>query len=178
MGVYPMLRDETCFFLAADFDKATWQQDAGAFLETCQQMNVPAVARPGPFQGSGHAHLAACLQECACILLPRCFVKIGGQKETGLIPKHRIDAHDEFPTLVVLAAQVPTNYFVGNGKKVLVRTFGALDSRFLADSPDPLIAAGWRIASSACLTAFEALRINILSSMKQRAEESNFGLGG
>jgi len=33
MGVYPMLRDETCFFLAADFDKATWQQDAGAFLE-------------------------------------------------------------------------------------------------------------------------------------------------
>ena len=43
MGVYPMLRDETCFFLAADFDKATWQQDAGAFLETCQQMNVPAV---------------------------------------------------------------------------------------------------------------------------------------
>jgi len=42
MGVYPMPRDETCFFLAADFDKATWQQDAGAFLETCQQMNVPA----------------------------------------------------------------------------------------------------------------------------------------
>src|SRR5256885_16503501 len=42
MGVYPMLRDETCFFLAADFDKATWQQDAGAFLETCRQMSVPA----------------------------------------------------------------------------------------------------------------------------------------
>jgi hypothetical protein len=31
MGVYPMLRDETCFFLAADFDKATWQEDAGTF---------------------------------------------------------------------------------------------------------------------------------------------------
>ena len=24
-GVYPLLVDETCFFLAADFDKATWQ---------------------------------------------------------------------------------------------------------------------------------------------------------
>jgi hypothetical protein len=35
MGVYPMLPDETCWFLAADFDKASWQQDAGAFLETC-----------------------------------------------------------------------------------------------------------------------------------------------
>jgi len=28
MGVYPMLRDETCFFLAAIFDKATCRQDA------------------------------------------------------------------------------------------------------------------------------------------------------
>ena len=26
MGVYPMLQDETCFFLAADFDKAHWQK--------------------------------------------------------------------------------------------------------------------------------------------------------
>jgi hypothetical protein len=92
--------------------------------------------------------------------------------------KHRIDARHEFPTLVVVTAEMPTNYFVGYAKKTLVRTFGALDSRFLANSPDPLIAASWRIASSACLTAFEALRINILSSMKQRAEESNFGLGG
>ncbi len=42
MGVYPMLRDETCFFLAADFDKETWQEDAGALWQTCRQMNVPA----------------------------------------------------------------------------------------------------------------------------------------
>ena len=33
MGLYPMLLDETCFFLAADFDKTTWQDDAKAFLE-------------------------------------------------------------------------------------------------------------------------------------------------
>ena len=25
MGIYPMLLNETCFFLAADFDKSTWQ---------------------------------------------------------------------------------------------------------------------------------------------------------
>src|SRR5208283_5457070 len=31
MGVYPMLLDETCFFLAVDFDKAGWQKDAVAF---------------------------------------------------------------------------------------------------------------------------------------------------
>jgi len=40
MGVYPMLLDETCFFLAADFDKA-WQEDASAFLDTCRQMSLP-----------------------------------------------------------------------------------------------------------------------------------------
>jgi hypothetical protein len=27
-GVYPLLVDETCFFLAIDFDKAGWQQDS------------------------------------------------------------------------------------------------------------------------------------------------------
>ncbi len=42
MGIYPMLLDETCFFLATDFDKASWQEDAVAFLKTCHEMNLPA----------------------------------------------------------------------------------------------------------------------------------------
>lgn len=42
MGIYPMLLDETCFFLAADFDKGCWADDAIAFLETCRQLNLPA----------------------------------------------------------------------------------------------------------------------------------------
>src|SRR3990170_5695563 len=42
IGVYPMLLDETCYFLAIDFDKQTWQDDVKAFMETCQQMNIPA----------------------------------------------------------------------------------------------------------------------------------------
>ena len=41
-GVYPMLLDETCFFLAVDFDKAGWREDAAAFLETCRRLNLPA----------------------------------------------------------------------------------------------------------------------------------------
>ncbi|HYN07352.1 MAG TPA: DEAD/DEAH box helicase family protein, partial [Vicinamibacterales bacterium] len=41
-GVYPMLLDETCFFLAIDFDKQNWNDDAHAFLETCRRMNIPA----------------------------------------------------------------------------------------------------------------------------------------
>ncbi len=42
IGVYPMLPDETCWFLAVDFDKASWQDDAKAFLETCSLLNIPA----------------------------------------------------------------------------------------------------------------------------------------
>ena len=41
-GVYPLLQDETCFFLAVDFDKTGWRDDASAFLETCHLLNLPA----------------------------------------------------------------------------------------------------------------------------------------
>jgi superfamily II DNA or RNA helicase/very-short-patch-repair endonuclease len=41
-GVYPLLQDETCFFLVVDFDKAGWREDASAFLEACRRMNLPA----------------------------------------------------------------------------------------------------------------------------------------
>jgi superfamily II DNA or RNA helicase len=42
VGAYPMLADETCWFLAADFDKTTWRDDAAAFLQACAARNVPA----------------------------------------------------------------------------------------------------------------------------------------
>jgi hypothetical protein len=41
VGVYPMLTDETCWFLAADFDKQAWREDVLAFTETCQRIGVP-----------------------------------------------------------------------------------------------------------------------------------------
>jgi superfamily II DNA or RNA helicase len=41
-GVYALMSDETCWFLAADFDKATWQRDALAFIATCREKQVPA----------------------------------------------------------------------------------------------------------------------------------------
>jgi len=34
MGIYPMFSDETCCFLAIDFDKDTWEEDAQAYLQT------------------------------------------------------------------------------------------------------------------------------------------------
>src|SRR5437879_1700273 len=42
MGIYPLLPDETCWFLALDFDKSTWIEDVGAFAETCRRVGLPA----------------------------------------------------------------------------------------------------------------------------------------
>ena len=42
MGVYPLLDDETCWFLAVDFDKSMWTEDVSAFAETCRRVGLPA----------------------------------------------------------------------------------------------------------------------------------------
>jgi len=57
IGAYPMLLDETCFFLAVDFDKADWRDDAAAFLETCHNMNLPAALERSRSGNGGHVWL-------------------------------------------------------------------------------------------------------------------------
>ncbi|MGE3271139.1 MAG: hypothetical protein AB7P40_20480 [Chloroflexota bacterium] len=42
LGVYPLLRDDTCWFLAFDFDKDGWRQDVLAVLEACDSLGIPA----------------------------------------------------------------------------------------------------------------------------------------
>lgn len=54
MGVYPMLLDETCFFLAADFDKTNWREDARAILATCERLHLPAALERSRSGNGGH----------------------------------------------------------------------------------------------------------------------------
>ncbi|MBZ9781100.1 DEAD/DEAH box helicase [Pseudomonas sp. REP124] len=42
VGIYPLLQDDTCYFLAVDFDEAEWRDDARAFVQSCHELNVPA----------------------------------------------------------------------------------------------------------------------------------------
>ena len=42
VGVYPLLEDDTCYFLAIDFDEAEWRDDARAFVQSCCELGVPA----------------------------------------------------------------------------------------------------------------------------------------
>lgn len=41
-GVYPLLEDETCYFLALDFDRAEWKNDVAAFRNTCEHFGLNA----------------------------------------------------------------------------------------------------------------------------------------
>lgn len=54
IGIYPLLPDETCWFLAVDFDKKSWQEDAHAYLDTCVEMNVPASLERSRSGNGGH----------------------------------------------------------------------------------------------------------------------------
>jgi len=54
IGVYPILEDEICWFLAADFDKSSWQLDANAFLDSCEALDVPACLERSRSGNGGH----------------------------------------------------------------------------------------------------------------------------
>ena len=42
VGVYPLLEDDTCYFLAIDFDEGDWREDAQAFMQSCKELGVSA----------------------------------------------------------------------------------------------------------------------------------------
>ena len=57
IGVYPMLLDETCHFLAADFDRESWQTDASAYLSTCRRFGLPVSLERSRSGNGGHVWL-------------------------------------------------------------------------------------------------------------------------
>lgn len=57
VGVYPLLEDETTWFLAADFDGSSWQDDVVAFAETCCSVGVPAAIERSRSGNGAHAWL-------------------------------------------------------------------------------------------------------------------------
>jgi len=71
VGIYPLMQDDHCYFLAVDFDKGEWREDARAFLQSCEELNIPAsleISRSGNgahiwifFSGAVHAREARML---------------------------------------------------------------------------------------------------------------------
>ncbi|MBK5215061.1 MAG: DEAD/DEAH box helicase [Flavobacteriaceae bacterium] len=54
IGLYPLLQDNTTWFLAADFDKANWQKEARAFLNASKEKEIPAYLERSRSGNGGH----------------------------------------------------------------------------------------------------------------------------
>jgi len=94
IGVYPLLPDDTCWFLAADFDKKSWQKDVLIFLALCHEMKVPAILERSRSGKGGHVWIffdapvpAASARKLGCALLTRAMER---RRELGL------DSYDRF----------------------------------------------------------------------------------
>lgn len=75
-GVYPLLTDETCHFLAVDFDKGNWQQDVAAFVATCRRFDLPAAVERSRSGNGAHVWFffaspvaAATARKMGCFLI-------------------------------------------------------------------------------------------------------------
>ncbi|OYX27682.1 MAG: restriction endonuclease subunit R, partial [Flavobacteriales bacterium 32-35-8] len=54
IGVYPLLQDNTSWFLVADFDKQNWKEEAVAFLNSCKERSIPAYLERSRSGNGGH----------------------------------------------------------------------------------------------------------------------------
>jgi superfamily II DNA or RNA helicase/very-short-patch-repair endonuclease len=94
MGLYPMLLDETCFLLAADFDRESWQEDAVAVQVTCRESGVPSALERSR-SGNG-AHLWLFFEEAVPAVLAR---KVGAHLLTETMerrPEIGLRSYDRF----------------------------------------------------------------------------------
>jgi superfamily II DNA or RNA helicase len=116
IGIYPLLPDETCWFLAIDFDKKTWTDDSRAFLETCQQLNVPAVLERSRSGNGGHVWIffkhsvsASTARKLGCAILTRSMERrhqLGLDSYDRLFPNQDTMPKGGFGNLIALPLQL------------------------------------------------------------------------
>ncbi|MBF6571163.1 MAG: DEAD/DEAH box helicase [Candidatus Binataceae bacterium] len=55
IGVYPLLPDDTCHFLAVDFDETDWREDTRAFARSCRELDIPVALEISRSGNGAHA---------------------------------------------------------------------------------------------------------------------------
>lgn len=96
IGVYPLLPDNSCWFVAVDFDKQSWQQDVFAFAETCRLLEVP-VAIERSRSGTG-AHVWIFFGEQIPAALARDLASMSLTETMERRPEIGLDSYDRlFP---------------------------------------------------------------------------------
>ena len=54
IGIYPILPDNSCWFLAVDFDGKTWESDAKSYLGSCRAHQIEAALERSRSGNGGH----------------------------------------------------------------------------------------------------------------------------
>src|SRR6267143_1734446 len=115
IGVYPLLADDTCWFLAVDFDKKSWVIDAAAFAATCRRFQVPVAVERSRSGNGAHVWIffdrpvsAADARRLGCGLLTRTMEnrhEIGLDSYDRLFPNQDTTPKGGFGNLIALPLQ-------------------------------------------------------------------------
>ena len=115
IGVYPLLQDDTCWFVAVDFDKKSWELDACAFLVMCRELKVPASLERSRSGNGGHVWIffsnpihAALARKLASAVLTRTMERhytLGLDSYDRLFPSQDTMPKGGFGNLIALPLQ-------------------------------------------------------------------------
>ncbi|HLZ50143.1 MAG TPA: hypothetical protein VKP61_05305 [Candidatus Acidoferrum sp.] len=115
VGIYPLLPDDTCWFLAVDFDKKSWLADAAAFVATCRRFQVPMAVERSRSGNGAHVWIffdrpvsAADARRLGCALLTRTMEnrhEIGLDSYDRLFPSQDTTPKGGFGNLIALPLQ-------------------------------------------------------------------------
>ena len=114
-GVHPLLIDETCWFLAADFDKGEWMKDVAAFRETCASAGLPVSIERSRSGDGAHAWFffdapvpAVTARRMGCYLITKAMstrLDIEGTSYDRLFPNQDTMPRGGFGNLIALPLQ-------------------------------------------------------------------------
>lgn len=115
LGVYPLLPDETCRFLAVDFDKEGWREDVAVFRQCCVEYGVPVAVERSRSGNGAHVWIffsepvpASMAREMGSGLLSRAMEKrhqIGLGSYDRLFPNQDTMPRGGFGNLIALPLQ-------------------------------------------------------------------------
>lgn len=94
IGLYPMLTDETCYFLAIDFDEENWRADVTAVRMVCSEQGIAAAVERSR-SGNG-AHLWIFFSESVSCTMAR---KLGSGLLTLAMERNHLVRFDSYDRL-------------------------------------------------------------------------------